>query len=369
MTLNILRDIWRMNLMVFCIMGLLTILFNIVQVIPLMLSLGFSLSNFAKLIIYNIPQLATIILPLTTAGSALVIYRRMNMEQELTAYTMGGYSPRQIFMPVYATAILLFLIILGLKLFINPVSKLLYAQERQTLQNELVSNLITDGRFYSPRDGITFFIGSKTGINSVAQVFLVDKRQSPEYEQIISAQKGIIIQSGDQISLHLLNGSQHVKEKGNAHLIQFTRYVLDITDMRKSDDRFVKATERNSFDLWDIINNQQSEDLDAKTYQGFIAEFGERFSFPILGVALVLTPCSLLIKPRIFRRKKLAFSSYFAPLYIVLALIIYFIFFGWAKQGFMGIVAMFLLAIMSIILAEATIAMANNRAFFKRLPK
>ncbi len=349
---SVFREIWQLNLMVFLVLGLMTILFNIIQIIPLLISKGFSLENFMKLVLYNIPQLATLLLPLTTAGSVLVVFRRLNMENELTAMSMAGVSPRHLLMPIYATAFVLFLIIIILKFSINPISKQLYAEERTNLQNELINNFLTEGKFFSPVDGLTFFIGKKTGANTISQVFVVDKRKSEKIEQIISAEKGVLLNDNNRVTLHLLNGSQHIKENGKTNYLNFTRYIFDLTNLKKPEDRFIKAGERDIFELLDIIQTKNDSFYTSKQYQTFIAEIFERFTFPILSIAVVLIPCVLLVKPRIYRRKKIAYSTIFATLSTIFLLISYFIIFGFAKQSNFAVAGMGILAFGAIIMSE-----------------
>ncbi len=167
---------------------------------------GISVIDMAKLIMYLQPQLLLLTVPMAFLLSTLLVYGRLNIDNELVIMRMSGMDFKGISVPVAVLGVLCFFVNIAVSFSIGPKSTTKLREETVNIIKKRTPLAIEEGRFNTAFKDILIFIKEKTDDNTMREIFLYDNRNNQE-PRVLMAKEGIIsVQDGLTINLFLKDG-------------------------------------------------------------------------------------------------------------------------------------------------------------------
>lgn len=249
---------------------------------------------FIKIIGLAMPQLIAIILPFSAFIATLYAFNRLNTDSELIVAKAAGFSPWQISRPAVGLGLTLCLLHLLINMFVQPYSFRQMRAEILDIRTDIVSQLIQQGEFVTPFDGLTAYAREISIDNTLQDVMIFDTRD--ETNKITLTAKDGTIQSQDgTVVLTLRYGAvQKLLETGELEVIEFSDYVLDLSDMIEGqDDLFLKPSDRY---LNELFNPPDKNQLSPEFQKELKAEGHARLSAPLYNLALITLALAFLVR-------------------------------------------------------------------------
>src|SRR5260370_659505 len=212
----------------------------------------------------------------------------------------AGISPRRTFRPVFASCIVVAIFVGYISAFLAPWLQRKMATEIAKVRTDVVSNIVTPGKFASVDRGLIFHIRERRGENQFQGVFIDDTR-SPDERVTILAEYGQIVQRGDSAFLIMRDGNverRRTKER-DPTIIVFDQYAFDLT--RLAPAPFVNVGLSQKY-IWELAFPAADDALFRLSPGQFRVEFHERLFAPLYPLAFGVIAFAILGFPRTTRQ-------------------------------------------------------------------
>ncbi|GBR44850.1 LPS export ABC transporter permease LptF [Neokomagataea thailandica] len=241
--------------------------------IPVIVQHGLSLTVFIELTGLLLPNLLTVILPISTFLVILFAYQRMAQDRELTVMKAAGRSPLELARPGIFCASAVVLISFALTLWLVPASDYAFRKKQMAITNRVAALLIEEGVFTSVGNNLTVYVRSRDAGGQLQGVLIEDDRD-PKTHATILAESGAVIMVNDLPRVVLYNGSrQQIDSKtGRLNVLTFGRNTIELAAAKKSTHLDRTAEERSLFQL--LHSHGQPE------HTKFLAEATHRLTTP-----------------------------------------------------------------------------------------
>ena len=268
-----------------------------VQLIELIINRGLPTIFFLKLIIYSLPQIIPILLPIILCLSIFFVYSRMNSDKELIVLQSSGISSFDLIKPVLFFSIILSLLSSYFTIFLSPKSNENFKILLYTIKNDYSSTLLQEGVFNTIGKDFTIFIKERKSNGELHNIFIHDSRDKEKYSTLI-AKKGNLIKNDLTTKILLEDGSQQFQSKDKKlSILYFDKYLLDINKEKGFSflNRWKSPSERS---MYELKNPDPNSGDDINNLQAFKAEITLRQALPLntFGFGLLIITFMLSIK-------------------------------------------------------------------------
>jgi lipopolysaccharide export system permease protein len=263
------------------------------QALDLIVNQGQSAATFVKITLLGLPQLVSMILPITIFVASLVALNRLQTEQELVVCFAGGMSRWRVISPVIRLSVMAAILSLAINLWIQPLCARTMREELYKVRTDLASTLVQAGQFTQPSKGLTVYAGEVQGHDTLKNLF-VDQEQPDGTSSTFSAKEGEIAQRNGQPALIMRHGSnQSLTKAGALNYVVFDEYTFDLAPyLPKGETVHYKTSDRYLHELfypdlslaWEKTNR-------LKLY----AEGHARLAEPLYNIALVTLALSAVL--------------------------------------------------------------------------
>ncbi len=255
-----------------------------------------------KLLLFYLPVLASLLLPLTLFLAIVLAMGRLYVEHEMTVLHATGVSERDVLRHLMKPVLLLVLITGAITLFITPwsLSKQQDVVEQESAQADF--NLLAPGRFQNPgRGNSVVYVREQNAEDQIGGVFLAtvpEQERKPDQQmivdknrtQIVSAKKGRYWQDDKDGTRYLVleNGWQYELTPSGSDwtVIRFDRYFIRLDSVANRE----AIRQTRALSTIDLINKHQPE---------HIAELQWRLSIPLMMPILSMLAIPLCrVQPR-----------------------------------------------------------------------
>lgn len=270
---------------------------------------GISMGLITKFFFQNIPYILSYSMPISTLFSALLLFGRLSMDNEISAMKACGLSLWRVAAPL----ILLSVLFTGICIYINseiaPEAKYANKKLLRSAGVDEPINLLDEGRFIDDFKGLLIFVGQKKE-NKFKDVVIYKLNNKGGIQQSIRARRGEVEADNDKkiLTIKLYDGHREMFDEedpmdlSKAQFIPFeyVRFPLDFKNMLE-DDNEVRRKESN-MTLGQLICHIRNIDRDfplvpedkrAISESRFIIEASRRistavacFSFMLIGIPL-----------------------------------------------------------------------------------
>jgi lipopolysaccharide export system permease protein len=177
----------------------------------------------------TLPGVIRIVLPVAGFAAAVYVTNRMSGDSELTVVQATGFSAFRVARPVmmFGTVVLVMMVILtGL---LVPLANRAYSERSLEVSQNTASRLLTEGRFLSPADGLTFYIRDITPSGELLDIFLSDTH-NPAESITYTADRAFLVKGENGPQLVMISGlAQNLRHDSNRLVMtRFDNFVYDI---------------------------------------------------------------------------------------------------------------------------------------------
>lgn len=263
----------------------------------LLLTTDVSLKTVLRILVYLLPSILSLALPLAFIAGVLGGLNRLAGDRETEALRVLGISPARALSPVLILGSLLFLINLTFTFWLTPAANYRWLQ---TMVNSVLNQATLDlkpGRFAESLPGKVLYIAETNGKNRWQNVFLYQKGENGQVELIAAREARLHLQPERQEAWILM-------EKGKSYKLRFDRpESMSLIDFEKSQQNInlqvlkqgfsleKKNREKNIRELW--LDRKHFRGQDSYESRLTALELHKRLSLPatcllfvFLGVAL-----------------------------------------------------------------------------------
>jgi lipopolysaccharide export system permease protein len=190
---------------------------------------------FLELSVLLLPRILEVVVPVSAFAAAVFLTNRLYSESELVVMMGSGRGPVQLIRPFFIFGMGSFLLMSLVTHFLIPLAVGRMQDRRLEIQREFIAQIIVEGEFVSPGDGITFFFGSTAASGELRDI-LINDASNPSVTVTHTARKGQIVQGDDGPKLVLFEGliQQYSAADKNLSTVEFDTLSYDLTQFAKN---------------------------------------------------------------------------------------------------------------------------------------
>lgn len=266
--------------------------------LSLIITSSVSFLEYFRLLLYLVPELIPMLLPLAVLISVFSVYMKMKDSYELTVLQTSGMSPFKIAVPAILVAQIAVLASLSLNIWIIPQAVRSFKDQEHILRNQFSSSLIQPGTM-NVFNQTVIFVKNSVNKNELKNIFIHSSGKKP---YTIIAQEGEIIKSPQESKyfLKLVNGVRQEVDQATQKITEFYFEELnyDLSTIQSVEkERVIKPSER---ELGELLFTQQN---DTALNFKLKAEGHQRIITPFMILIFALIPINfILLVPK--QRKK-----------------------------------------------------------------
>ncbi len=251
-----------------------------VQLVELMVNRGLPIEIFFKLILFSLPQIIPVLLPITICLSIFFVYSRMQTDRELMILRSSCFSPFDLIKPTFYFSLILSFVSFFFTLHQAPKSNENFKILLYTIKNDYSSTLLQEGTFNTIGKSFTIFLKQRDSDGVLNSIFIHDTRD-PQKPSTLIANKGRLINTKEATKILLEQGSQQFQSKEKKlSILYFDQYLLNVN--QEKDDSFINRWKSPSErTLSELKNPDPSSGDDLNNLQSFKAEITLRYSMPL----------------------------------------------------------------------------------------
>jgi lipopolysaccharide export system permease protein len=193
---------------------------------------GQSAIVFLEFTSLTLPWMISIITPAAGFAAAVYVINRLSSDGELVILKNSGQSTQAISLPVWVFALLMATMNLVLSNILVPISQhQLHGRQLEVAEN-LTARLLTEGKFLTPSDGITFYLKEMNSDGQLGSVFLNDT-SNPRTNLTYTASKAFLVRAENGPRLVLIDGliQSFDNETKQLTVTKFNDFVINIGEL------------------------------------------------------------------------------------------------------------------------------------------
>jgi lipopolysaccharide export system permease protein len=241
---------------------------------------GTSIIDMARLVAYLQPQLLLLTIPMALLLSTLIVYGRLNVDNEMVILRISGMHFSDITRPVALFGLLCFAFNIAVSFYFGPKSGIQLRREIADIIRERTPLAIEEGNFNTSFKDITIFVKHKPAENLIRGVFMYDGRDKNEPKILVAKEGRIFSQEGFAINFLMKEGAIQIAKGENTTEIYFDKYNLVLTLESESPAR--RNAELTPSELIRKIGKTR-KDGELSLY----LELYRRFSLPLMCIIII----------------------------------------------------------------------------------
>lgn len=256
---------------------------NVFKLSDELISKKASTITIIKILIYIMPFLLTVTIPIATLMGVLAALSRMSTDSEIIAFRTMGINNMRILKPVMLFSLFSFLCTALLTMYITPEANFRLDRTTQQFRLSLVYSEIKPRVFKRLYPYVIYFNEMDNRTKEWKEVFLYSRRDGSR-DTIISAQRGMLVggKAGEDTSIILKNAQVHSFERKKPDtdyaVVHYNYLKEEVPNLM----RLRQTRRRGQLNLVNLIQHMKQKP-DNKLLQ---IEFNRRFSIPFACLAL-----------------------------------------------------------------------------------
>ena len=260
-----------------------------------LISSGQSAEVFVEFTALTLPNIIRIVLPIAGLAASIYVANRVSSESELLVAQAAGYSSYRLVRPVLIFGVIVAVLVSVLTHFLVPLSLSRLAFREAEIAENVAAQLLTEGQFLHPSDGITFYVREITPVGELRDVLLNDTRNEDE-NITYTADRALLVQHETGPKLVMFDGmAQALTNEGQRLAVtrfeDFTHDMFDLIYNQGDDDRDVKGL--STYEL--LVATDDSVDETGESRSVLIHEGHNRVNQALLSIIAALIGFSALL--------------------------------------------------------------------------
>ncbi|WP_316013094.1 LPS export ABC transporter permease LptF [Roseobacter sp. HKCCA0434] len=254
-----------------------------------------SAAVFLELSALLLPNVMSIVLPISALAATLFAINRLYSESELTVMIAAGQSPAAMARPALYLGLVATVLTAALTLYLAPRAESELRERREALKAELANSLLREGQFNHPVSGVTVYLRQANSEGRMLDIFIHDARE-PGQSITYTASQAQLTRGDGRLQLVLFDGAaQQFADAGRQlSVLDFDRFAYDLgpttqeTVMRRprASDFGIATLLDPPYKIWN--GNTAFRDELFVTAHERMSEPLYALAFPMLGIAAVL---------------------------------------------------------------------------------
>jgi lipopolysaccharide export system permease protein len=232
----------------------------------------------------TLPQMLSIMLPVSVFVGALVGLNRLHTEQEIVVCYAGGIGRWRVISPAVKLGVLVTLLALFMNLFVQPPAQRATRAELFKVRTDLASTLVKEGEFVQAADGLTIY-AQRVDQNGLMKNLFINI-ETPSGSSTYTAQEGRVSTAGGAPALLMRNGSnQELSKRDVLNFLSFEEYSLDLSPYVQNEDAlYFKESDRF---LHELMFPNPAVEFDMKNRLNLLREGHSRLATPLYNLAFM----------------------------------------------------------------------------------
>lgn len=247
---------------------------------------GTSILDMAKLILFLQPQLFLLTIPMAFLLSTLLVYGRLNIDNELVIMRMSGMNFRGISVPVAVLGTLCFILNIAVSFYIGPKSGIKLRNEIADIVRTRTPLAIDEGRFNTSFKDTVIFVKEKPSENTIRGIFVYDARNKKEPRVLLAKEGTISLQGGSDINFLFRDGYINMAEGDSTTELFFDKYNMVLKLETDAPSR--KIADLTPFEIVERLRSAKERNVES-----LYLELHRRLSLPLLCIILIFFGPSL----------------------------------------------------------------------------
>lgn len=258
------------------------------------------LKSYLYLVIFLLPDLLSILLPICLLIAGIQVYQKMIAENEIAVLRSTGHSNFQIAKPLLLLGGLATAFALFCNIFLIPESFKRFRAFEHKVKNELSASMIHPGTFNAIK-GNTVYVNERSLKGDLKGVFIHQVEEKNEFS--IVAERGYLKREDDKLNLILIKGHRQEwdVETQKLSFFYFENLTYDLSLLLPKES--VRATKPYERTLAELLNPEKTT-TDATTHRRMIIEGHQRLLTPWLCLLQVLILMGIILSGDLRRRQR-----------------------------------------------------------------
>lgn len=251
---------------------------------------GASLLDMGKIILYLQPQILQLTIPMSLLLSTLLVYGRMNFDNEIIIMRTAGMDLKRIALPVLFLGLFSFLTSILVSFSLGPKSSISLRNELTRIIASRSTVAIEEGTFNTSFKDIVIMVKGRKDPETFERIFIYDNRKKEEPKVLMAKEGVFFLQDGLSIGLHLSDGYINISKGQSTTELFFEHYKMTLALDAES-----PAPKKSEFTPPELLQKAREEE-NRKKKAALYLEFHRRLSLPAVCLVLVLlgSPLSLM---------------------------------------------------------------------------
>lgn len=263
---------------------------KLLRISRLLSGVGASFFDMTRIMLLLQPQLMLLTIPMSLLLSTLLVYGRMNMDNEVIIMRATGMNFRNISLPVITLGILCFSASVLLSFSVGPMSSIKLRETIAKIITLRSTVSVEEGTFNTSFKNIVIMVKEKKSGDTLGDIFIYDSRDEKEPKILMAKEGKFFIHDGLNIGLYLQNGYINITKSNTTTEMFYDKYNLSLTLEAES-----PAPKKMEFTPAQLLRDAKHADSHQKK-AAFYLEFHRRLSLPAVCLILIFmgTPLSLI---------------------------------------------------------------------------
>lgn len=272
---------------------------KVYRMVKLLVDQQLNLQEVGMMLIYLLPQVFSLTLPLAVVGAVFITVIRQSMDSEVVALRATGRSLWAYAIPFLIFGLLISILSAAITLWLEPLAGRKYQQLQAEMVRWRAEKKLVPGAFNTDFGGKAIRIGARGEGRELRNIFIADRNPGPDTSVIIAQRGWIDVDEGSgQVVFRLQEGEILAMEKQNALFrdLRFDslRYVLNYQPARSYDIRNLRTIKTTA--LFTGISNSAPNSAKRINYT---RELHRRSASPWAALAFALAALPMaLVDPR-----------------------------------------------------------------------
>jgi lipopolysaccharide export system permease protein len=285
---TILKELLLSFLLTIAFLNSILMMEKLLKLSKLLTGVGASLFDITRVIILLQPQLMLLTIPMSLLLSTLLVYGRMNMDNEIIVMRASGMNFRGISFPVMILGLICFLASISVSFYIGPKSSVKLREAIAQIITLRSTVSVEEGTFNTSFRDIVILVKGKKSNDTLRDIFIYDSRKENEPKILMAKEGKFFIQDGINIGLYLQNGYINITKPATTTEMFFDKYNMTLAIEAES-----PAPRKNESTPMQLLQDAKQAD---KKKAHFYLEFHRRLSLPAVCLILIFmgTPLALI---------------------------------------------------------------------------
>jgi lipopolysaccharide export system permease protein len=268
-----------------------------VRLFDWLIASGQSAAVFLEFTALTLPNVIRVVLPISAFVATLYTANRLTSESELVVVQANGFSPYRLARPVLVFGAIVAAFMAILINFIVPVSFARLAERQVEVAENVTAQLLVEGRFVHPAEGMTLYIRAITGSGELKDVYLHDSREQ-DRQVTYTATDSRLVRTENGPRLIMYDGIAEVFELPERALsvTRFEDFAIDVSALVGGTDSTVTQRSTRDATTFELLSADPKVARELDTSTGYMIHQGhERLAQPLIAITAPLIGFATLL--------------------------------------------------------------------------